>query len=274
MGAERDPGGEAGAGMSGPGYSAGDADRIGDVTGGGAEVRGGLHSHPADNFGASSGPRRDEYGALAYGTEADSQNLGQRAANRISGAADTVREQASTLGSRAGDLAGTARERAGDLAGQAREGVGSALTSAETWLENSGMLERVRQNPLPALGIAFGIGFVLAARSNNAIRSNPSINRAAGQLRGAVMAGVSAAVAREAKHFLDTLGQNTQAGRFVRQQVAGDDGGSFDDTSNLGGNARSGMQGGTGRSGYTAGNPSMGRTGTAGYRPPSHQENF
>lgn len=263
MGAERNPGGEAGPGMSGPGYGAGDTspDRMGDVTGGTAEVHGGLHSHPADDFGASGGPRRDEYGALSYGAGQENQSLGQRAVNRLQGATGTVRDQASNLGHRASDLAGTARDRAGELASQARDGMGSALTSAESWLENSGMLERVRQNPLPALGIAFGLGFVLAARGNNAIRHNPNINRAANQLRGALMAGVSAAVAREAKHFIDALGQNTDAGRFVRQQVAGD-GRSFDDTSNLGGNARSGMQGGATR------------PGTTGYRPPSHQENF
>jgi hypothetical protein len=261
--------------MSGPGYGAGDtsADRFGDTASGSAEVRGGLHSHPADDFGASTGPRRDEYGALAYGSDAQSQNLGQRAVNRLGGAADTVRDQASHLGSRASELAGTARERAGEFATQAREGVGGALTGAETWLENTGMLERVRRNPLPALGVAFGIGFVLAARSNSAIRGNPNISRAAGQLRGAVMAGVSAAVAREAKHLLDTLGQNTQAGRFVRQQVAGDEG-LYDDPSGLGGNARSGMQGGTGRTGATGGTQGYGRSGTTAHRPPSHQENF
>lgn len=62
------------------------------------------------------------------------------------------------------------------------------------------MLEQVRGNALPALGIAFAVGYLLAG-SDNAPKRGP-LYKAKNQLKGAVVGGLSAAVAQEARKLI------------------------------------------------------------------------
>jgi hypothetical protein len=219
MAAERDQAGAPGPGLSGGGF--------GDRPGTG-EVHTGLHS------GSAPG----EYGGIAFASETSSTTgqggLRDRAAEAVRGAAGTV------------------KERAGQAASQARDRLGAARERTHTLLEERGVLERVGDNPLPVLGVAFAAGFLLASVGQN---RETRAARARNDLRSALMAGISAGLAQGARGFL------SQAGRpegFVNTFL-----------SSLAGGGGGGSTGGTYR-GATAG---AGSAGTS-HRPPSHRENL
>lgn len=101
---------------------------------------------------------------------------------------------------RAGAPAGSEsmRERAGEMASQAKERAGQAMSR----LEESGAMNTVRDNPLVALGVAFGVGFILAGSSG----TGGQVGKAKNQLKGAVMGGLSAAVAQELRNLVGMQG--------------------------------------------------------------------
>jgi len=118
--------------------------------------------------------------------------LGQKAQEAASNLTDRARETGSNLSHRAGDLAHKAEDRAddalaamgqrmGSMAGSLRQSaprigvVGSAagavadrLESSGRYLQDHGVSEitddvagTIRRHPLPALGLAFGVGFLI-----------------------------------------------------------------------------------------------------------------
>lgn len=99
---------------------------------------------------------------------------------------------------RARHMAGQAQERLGEV----RERATDVLDQAGTRLEDSGALEIVRNNPLPALGIAFGVGFVLAGSSDTGGR----MGKAKQNVKGAVLGSLSAAVSQQVKQLIDSQG--------------------------------------------------------------------
>lgn len=124
---------------------------------------------------------------------------------RDGGAVDTARERAGEMAGQARDQMhhaadqarnrlGEARERAQEMVGQARTRAGELLEQAET----SEPMRMARDNPLPALGIAFAAGFLLAGSSDTGGR----FGKAKQQIRGAVMGGISAALAQEMRDML------------------------------------------------------------------------
>jgi ElaB/YqjD/DUF883 family membrane-anchored ribosome-binding protein len=156
------------------------------------------------------------------------------------------------------DAAGQARERlqglnvpgrAGDMAGQAREKAGQALGRAEQVLEERGILDKVRENPMPALGVAFGIGFLLAGSGDQVQgKRSTAMYKAKNQLKGAIMGGLSAAVAQEGRNLLGMAQGKGSAGGLVGMLLQN-------------------LQGGG-----SGGSASGGSTGSAPHRRPSHQE--
>ncbi len=229
--------------MGDAGYGSGLGSGMGSGTGGstlggrtgGAEVHGDL------GVGRESG----NYSAIAVTGSVADQSSGTGSGG------EGLRDQA--MG-RVRDVAGSVRERAqglmdgmpapGDVAGQAREKVGDALGRAQTLLEDRGVLNMVRDNPLPALGVAFGVGFLLAGKGDR--NAGGKMGQARNQLRGAIMGGLSAAVAQEARNLIGAQGGAGGLGGILGSVLG-----------NLQG------QGGGSRSG-------SGST----HRPPSHRESF
>ncbi|HEX5724212.1 MAG TPA: hypothetical protein VFX98_02030 [Longimicrobiaceae bacterium] len=229
---------------------------MGDPGAGTAEVHSDLHA----------GGSREEYSGLAFADEHAPEGVRERTVNRVKEAGETLREGAGSLGTKAKDVARTAADRAGSVASQARDRMSSVVHRAEDTLERQGVLEGVRRNALPALGIAFGIGLLLAGRDNKVIKPGTKLGRTRNQVRDAVLGGLTAAIATEARSLVGGTGQSG----FLRSLM---------DTLE---NKLTGPGGGTGSrggsSGMSSGMPSSGMSGTSGttttHRPPSHQETF
>lgn len=280
MGAERDPAGSQGPGMSGTGFGAnrdpsgsqmGGSPSLGDRPGS-AEVHTGLHS----------GRSGEQYSGLGFAQASDTdQGLRNRAADAVQQAAGAVRDTAGTLGNRAGDVASQARDRAGELASNARDRVSGLMDRAHGVLEDRGMLTRVRENPLPALGIAFAVGFLLAGSSDQPQArqgqgqargltgsGGGTTQRARGELRTALLAGLSAGVAQGARQFLNQAGREGGFLNSVLQNMAGpSQGGAYGgQTRGGGGQGQTRTPQGQQQGAYTGG------TGTTSHREPSHRE--
>lgn len=228
FGADRD---DAGLNAGTPGSPA-----FGDPGVGSAEVH--------TNLGVGREQDTGGYSGIAMGntdTASDQGGLQQRAANRVRDVAGQVRERAQGL------MEGMP-DRMGNVTGQAREKVGQAMGRAETLLEDRGVLNVIRDNPLPALGVAFGLGFLLAGSNDGGKRGG--MFKAKQQLRGAIMGGLSAAVAQEARNLLGMAQGHGGKGGMLGSLMQ-----------NLQGHG--GEEGGSGRTG-----------GGTTHRPPSHQETF
>ena len=271
MAAERDQAGSSGPGMSGTGRDAGGmnagtsgSSSMGDRGLGSAEVHTGLHSGGTE-----------QYSGLQFaGHEQDTGN------SRLRGVADAVRDRipegVRNLGSRAGSATSGVRERL--------SGVNDRTTGM---LESRGLLDRLRDNPLPVLGVAFAVGFLLSGRDDDDDFEPTRASRARSELRSALMAGVTAGIAQGARGF---LGQASSEGSsFVNTLLDSLMGGGNSESRTGGGSGRSGggSSYGGGRSGGSAGGSSTGGSSRAGStagrsgsygggsstgRPPSHQE--
>lgn len=254
MAAERDQAGTAGPGLTGAGRDASGLNAgtsgsasMGDRGLGSAEVHTGLHSGGSDQMS----------GLQFAGHETQSGGVGGRlrdVADRVGG---PVRNLTGNLGPRVSDAASTVRERAGTV----RE-------RAHTALEQRGMLDRLRDNPLPVLGVAFAIGFLLAARDDDGFEESRR-GQARSELRDALMAGVTAGLAQGARGFLSQAGSestgfvNTLIDAFMGKAGVSEGGSSTGAPRSTGGST-----GGTSR----AGTGTSGRTGGTTTRRPSHQE--
>lgn len=260
MGAERDQAGSQGPGMSGAGYgSTGGSNRdsaglnagtsgsaaMGDRAGSG-EVHSGLHS----------GGRDDNYSGIAFSGSASGQQ-GGGVRDKVSGAADAVRDRAGEVGERASGAASGAKGRLGALSERANSALGG-----------TGVLSRLQENPLPALGVAFAAGFLLAGGTNASSRPNSPAARARQELRNALMSGASAGLAQGARGFLDTAGRpegfaNTFLRNLLGNVLGGSEGGQQG-----GGQQRAqgggGGQGGARPQGQGGGRPSGGSAGGRG----------
>lgn len=259
MAAERDEVGPSGPGLSGTGRD-----------------RAGMEAGTTRSMAMGDAPGSAEvHSGIAFAPDREA-GARDRMTGKARDVAGTVGDAAGDLGERARNVAGTVGEKAGDLASQARSRVSGLSSRATTALEDRGMLDRLRENPLPALGIAFAVGFLLAgggsSRGAEALAGGKA-QRARNELRNALMAGVTAGLGQGARSFLRNLGAEDSVVNDVMQNIpglggaAGSRGGSMSGGGSMGGGMRpSGRStgGSTGRMASTGGT----------HRPPSHQENF
>ena len=236
MGAERDPAGQTGPGLTGAGYGTGDTgSTMGDPRGG-AEVHTGLHSGRGDS---------EELSALGFAETTATGGMREKVSERARTVAHTVREGAGTLGHRAGEVASQARDRLGELSERTNRA-----------LEQRGLLARLQENPLPAIAVAFGIGFLLAGGGRSTPTDTPT-GRVRRELRSALMAGLTAGAAQATRGFLQSAGRPDGA---LTSILTGSDEADLDDTA-------------TSRTRTTRGRGRM-SSGLGGEeRLPSHQEN-
>lgn len=241
MAAERDQAGTPGAGLNagGRGMEGTPGPGMGDPGRGSAEVHSGLHS------GATGGG--DPYGGLGFATPAPTAGSAGRSAEPEGGDPENL------LG-RARHLAEDLGHRAGDAASAARERVSGLRETTNRVLEKRGVIDRLRENPLPVLGIAFAIGFLVAGADDR--NANTRAARARRELRSALMGGLSAGIAQGVRSFLNETGN--EGSGFVASLL-----------DNLSGEGSDRAGGGSSGGGYGEGG--YGRTAP---RRPSHQESF
>ena len=298
MAAERDEAGSQGPGLSGAGrdYSGIEAGTT-----------------PSTPMGDAPGSA-DVHAGIAFNANAGTEEgVRERTVNRVKDVAGDVADAASGLGERARTVASDVADRAGDLASRAKERVGALADRAQGALEERGWLDRMKENPLPALGVAFAAGFLLAGGGTSAGAETGmgggttgggrslrgSASRVRGELRGALAAGLSAGLAQGARAFLRNVGAEDGVINSVIQNLpglGGDEYGGGEPSRPRSAGGRMGSTGG-GRSGggggsqysgggsYPRGGTSAGgRRGTAQggmqggsaqrHREPSHRESY
>lgn len=144
------------------------------------------------------------------------------------GKADQAREKAGEIAGEARSRMDEAKGKAGDMASQARDKAGEAFNRAESALQDSGAMNILRDNPLAALGIAFGAGFILAGSGDDgqSRRGGGAMGKAKHQLKGAVMGGLSAAVAQEVRSMVGMKGGSGGLGSILNEFLGNAGGGS------------------------------------------------
>lgn len=219
MDTERDPGRQEGIDLTGTGSMSEPIEPgMPGSTGaalppGSAEVRSRMTQESVIGNASGTAPSRssgmEEEGNLA-------ERGMERARNMAHEAEDRVREVADEAGDRLRDVG----ERASEAASQARRRAAEALDQAEDAIEEqTGLISTVRSNPLPALGIAFGLGFFLAGSDSGGRQSKRggTMHRAMDQAKGAIMGAISAAAAEQVRSMLgksgaDQTGEQSRAG--------------------------------------------------------------
>jgi hypothetical protein len=248
MAAERDEAGSQGPGLSGTGRDAA-----------------GMEAGTTRSMSMGDAPgSADVHSGIAFNTQSADQGARERATSRVKDVAGSVADTAGDLGQRARSLAGDVADRAGDFASRARDRVGAVADRATEELEDRGWLSRMRENPLPALGVAFAAGFLLAGGGRGGRGS-----RVRGELRSAVTAGLSAGLAQGARAFLRNAGAEDGVINSLLENlpVLGGGGSGGGGMSGGGGGGRSGgMQGGR-PSGSMQGGRSGGMQGSRGGGP-------
>lgn len=146
----------------------------------------------------------------------------QDAADRARDKANEVKDEAKAKAQQATDQArgkmDEAKQRAGEMADEARTKAEDTLHRAESTLEErTHLVSRAQDNPVAALGIAFGVGFLLAgggdeeeeedgrkrrAGQRPRRKRKSALSGAKRQLTGAVMGSLSAALTQQVKEMV------------------------------------------------------------------------
>jgi len=258
MAAERDEAGPQGAGLSGTGRD-----------------HSGLEAGTTRSMSMGDAPgSADVHAGIAFNPSADTEEgMRERTVNRVKDVAGDVADAASGLGDRARSVAGDVADRAGDLASRAKDRMGALADQAQSALEERGWLDRLKENPLPALGVAFAAGFLLAgggtgggemgmggAGTGGSRSLRGSASRVRGELRGALAAGLSAGLAQGARAFLRNVGAEDGVINSVLQNLPGlggdEYGGGQGSSRPRSSGGRMGSSGG-GRGGYSGGGGSQ-----------------
>lgn len=188
-------------------------DNEGGMAPGRSEVHTEFSTHPSKGSGMSGaydagapGTREAPSGATE-GARERVENARDELASRASGLRDEARGKVDELRERADEARGEVMERSDELRRGARETLDRARDEAsrlrsrvqeqtDRALDRTGVRERIDAYPLVALGLAFGLGYMLAGKSTG------RGGRVKTQIRSAVVGAVTAAAAHEVRSML------------------------------------------------------------------------
>jgi hypothetical protein len=126
-----------------------------------------------------------------------------RATDRAQQMKDQATDRAREMMGEAGRKVDEMGDRAKRMASQAGDRAGDLLDRAEDEIEErTGLMSKAGDYPLAALGIAFGVGFLLAGSGDD----ESTTARAKHRIRGAVMSGVGAAVSSQLRSYVEQKG--------------------------------------------------------------------
>jgi hypothetical protein len=229
-----------------------------------------LDGDASRSFGMGDAPGSAEvHSGIAFHAPSTSDaGVAERTVSRVRDAAESAAD--SDLGQRARGVAGEVADRASELASRARDRVGALADRAQGALEDRGLLAKLRENPLPALGVAFAAGFLLAGgrRSSAGAPATSRAQRVRGELRGALVAGLSAGLAQGARAVMRDVGAEDGILNSVMQNIPG-----------LGGetSAARGRRPAAGRTAYAGVDDGYGTEGgrdRGGYREPEPRDRY
>ncbi|HET8655655.1 MAG TPA: hypothetical protein VFL93_09100 [Longimicrobiaceae bacterium] len=120
------------------------------------------------------------------------QQMKEQATDRAREMMDEAGRKVDEMGDRAKRMASQAGDRASDLLDRAEDEIE----------ERTGLMSKAGDYPLAALGIAFGVGFLLAGSSDD----ESTAGRAKHRIRGALMSGVGAAVSSQLRSYVEQKG--------------------------------------------------------------------
>lgn len=144
-------------------------------------------------------------GATGRGGENSAEHAADRAREMAGEARDKVSDMADDAREKVSDMADDARDKASGIASEASRRLESALSEAEDRIEEqTGLISMARQYPLAAAGVAFSVGFLLSGSSRGS--SSGVIGKAMGQIRAALIGGVTAALTQELRSMVDDEG--------------------------------------------------------------------
>lgn len=142
------------------------------------------------------------------------EGMKEKATNRAHDMADQAKEKAHHA---MDDASGRARQmmddaerkldqvqdRAQNMASQVGDRASEMLDEAEETIEErTHAISAAREYPLAAVGIAFGVGFLLAGSSDH----DGAMGKAKGRLRGALMGGLTSAATNQLKSYVESHG--------------------------------------------------------------------
>jgi ElaB/YqjD/DUF883 family membrane-anchored ribosome-binding protein len=161
---------------------------------------------------------------------------GSGAGGTMDRARDKADEVTSQARSKADDLQQQAQSKINEAKDQAKSRATEALHQAESKLQQTGLKRRIHENPMAAFGLAFGVGFLLAGsgdededeqQGRRGMRSRShnggTLSQAKHQLKGAIMGGISTALAKEARSLVGMQsGQGGGLGNLVSSLFGND----------------------------------------------------
>ena len=141
------------------------------------------------------------------GETSGSESTADKAKAKAQDAAGQAKAKAQDAASQAKERAGEVGQKASEAADQARARAGEALETAQQKLEETGAMDMVRDNALAAMGVAFGIGFLLAGSGDDDRTGRGGrFSKTKRQLKHTLMGSLSTVVAQQLKSTLGDFG--------------------------------------------------------------------
>jgi ElaB/YqjD/DUF883 family membrane-anchored ribosome-binding protein len=203
------------------------------MTGGGSEVHSEMNLHPSKGEGMSGRLDAQPSGTADRVREGLSDAAGQvqsrvdgvrerveNASDELHARASEAQERARDMTSRAARMGEKARDTIGNASADARRMANEIKDRADRAADESGARSFIDRHPLAALGVSFGVGFLLAGSGGD---THGMRGRAKTRIRSALVGAASAAMAQQARAMLGM--ESGQAGGLGNLMSSMRDGG-------------------------------------------------